>query len=123
MGLGSWLKSVGQKIGQATTWVAKGLPLVGSTITAIFPGAEGVVDTFTGIIGAVIAVEGTIASILTSNATGPDKARAAGNLAAQYILAAPFMHDKKIKDSAGFQKACATIAGGVADLLNSIENA
>jgi len=123
MGFGSFLKDLGTSVAKGTSTAQAGSQLVTSAIQTFAPGSNAAhgVDTFSAILGSVVAVEGTVASIAGANASGKDKAQAAGNLVAQAIMAAPFMQGKKVADQAKFQQACTTIAGGVADLLNSLQ--
>lgn len=53
---------------------------------------------------------------------GPQKLTAAAPLVAQAILQSALMADKKIANQDLFSKACTEIAGGMADLLNSLED-
>lgn len=102
----------------------KGVALVTgglSVVKQIVPEAGGVVtrlsteiEQFVNVIVAVEAV-GQISGI-----KGAEKARAAGSLIGQVILASPFMAGKKIKDVELFKQGCANIGGGFADVLNSL---
>jgi hypothetical protein len=51
---------------------------------------------------------------------GADKAAAAGPLVAQIILRSTLLTGQKIQDTALFNQGCVNIAGGVADVLNSL---
>jgi hypothetical protein len=52
--------------------------------------------------------------------SGPDKAKAAGPLIAQVILQSTIMTGQKIATPELFNQGCVEIAGGVADVLNSL---
>lgn len=121
MSFTSWLKSIGTAIAGGTKRVEAVAPLATALVEAVAPQTAPALDTFNAILGTVVSVEGTVASIANSNISGSDKAKAAGSLVAQVIMAAPFMQGKKINDQVKFQNACGTIAGGVADLLNSLQ--
>ena len=122
MSFTSWLKRVGQAIAGGTQKVEAVAPLAGALIEAVAPQSTHFVDTFNAILGTVVSVEGTAAAIANANISGPDKAKAAGALVAQVIMGAPFMEGKKIADQQKFQQSCSTIAGGIADLLNSLQS-
>ena len=121
MSFTTWLKSIGQKIASGTQAFGALVPIIGGIITTADPDATSGVNTFENIVGTVISVEGAVAGIAGSNITGAQKAQAAAGLVAQFVLAAPFMKGKTVDNQANFTKACQTIAGGVADLLNSLK--
>lgn len=56
----------------------------------------------------------------TSGMPGPDRAKAAGPLVAQIILNSTLLTGGKIEKPDLFASGCVTIAGGVADVLNSL---
>lgn len=86
-----------------------------------FPQTGGVIDTVSKDLSEIGAVVVNIEAIgQLKGLSGPDKAAAAGPLVAQIILNSTLVAGKKIADPAKFQAACATIAGGVADVLNSL---
>jgi hypothetical protein len=117
----NFLKKVGQIIAAVTGKIATAAPLVGQLVTSFDPAAAPYINVFEGAVGAVISVEGAVAAIANSNISGADKARAAGALVGQIIQLSPFMKGKDIADGEKFKNACATIAGGIADLLNSLK--
>ena len=122
MGLNSgWLKNIGADIAKGTAVAAPLAQLGGLAVATVAPQTAPPINTFEGIVSAVVQVEGAAQSITSLALTGPQKAQAAGALTAQVLLAMPFMQGKKVADLAKFQAASATIAGGVADLLNSLE--
>jgi hypothetical protein len=51
---------------------------------------------------------------------GAEKAKAAGPLIAQIILQSTIMTGQKINDATLFNQGCVNIAGGMADVLNSL---
>ena len=111
----SFLKHVGQLI-------AKGLGLLhyfGPVLSAVVPGAGVVVSELAQIGNVILNIEGAFNTV--TNAKGEDKLRAAGPLVAQVLRASELVAGRKIADEAKFLAASATIAGGVADLVNSLE--
>ncbi len=89
---------------------------------ALNPGAAGVIQkvdaSLTQIAQIIIEVE-TIGQKLAI--AGPQKLTAAAPLVAQVILQSSLLVGHKIHDEALFNKACGEIAGGFADLLNSLD--
>ena len=77
-------------------------------------------DDLTKIAGVVTTVE-AIAQAMTTPAPGAERLRMATPLVAQIVLQSDVLVGHKIKDQAAFYKACASIGGGMADLLNSLE--
>lgn len=91
------------------------------TLTKALPGTTGEVTTIskdlTDIGNVVVEVE---AFGQLQGLSGADKAKAAGPLVAQIILNSSLVAGKKIANPVLFQQANVEIAGGVADLLNSL---
>lgn len=81
-----------------------------------------------GVVGAAVSEIGQLADIIqlvevagqAAGQKGPQKLTMAAPLVAQAVLRSSALAGKKIADDALFQKACAGIAGGFADLLNSL---
>lgn len=103
-----------------------------STVTGLFlgfapviqkqyPQTGGVIDTVSKDLSEIGMVVVNIEAIgQLKGLTGPDKAKAAGPLVAQIILNSTLVAGKKIANPDLFNQACAEIAGGVADVLNSL---
>lgn len=53
---------------------------------------------------------------------GPDKLKAAAPLVAQIIMASSLLANHKIANPALFQQGCASVASGMADVLNSLND-
>jgi len=101
-----------------STAIATGLmPAVGASVPGAAPFVAKVESEISNIAGLVTTAE-VIGQTLGTK--GADKARSVAPLVAQEILRSSFMANKKIKDPTAFNKACETIGGGVADLLNSL---
>lgn len=112
-----------KKLGEV---LAKGIAIWAGFSTAVkeqYPGSSTVVQVIskdlTDIATVVVEVE-TIGQTLGQPGTA--KLAAAGPLVAQVILQSSLMANHKIADEVGFQKACQEIAGGMADLLNSLKD-
>lgn len=85
------------------------------------PGSTGIINTVSQDLSQVGNVVVQIEAIgQLQSLSGPDKAKAAGPLVAQIIASSALVAGKKIADQTAFNAACVTIAGGVADLLNSL---
>ena len=111
----TFLKKLGQIILKGTQIILGFAPLVQQMI----PGSAGLVSEFTQIAGIIAQVEvmGQALGI-----AGPDKLRAAAPAVAQIVLQSSVMLHREIADPVKFNTACATIAGGFADLLNSLKD-
>lgn len=79
-------------------------------------------DDLTKIGGIVVAVEGA-AGALSSPVPGAEKAKMTGPLIAQVILKSDLMVGHKVKNPDLFLQGCTAIGGGVADVINSLEEA
>lgn len=92
-------------------------PVVGQQL----PGGAGIVQRITKdlaeIANVIIAVE---AVGQLKGMPGPEKAKAAGPLVAQIVLQSTILAGKKIAKPDLFNAGCVNIAGGVADVLNSL---
>lgn len=111
----SLLKKIGTIILKGTQVLLNIAPLV----QAVMPGSAGVINEFNQIAAIIVQVEvmGQALGI-----AGPDKLKAAAPAVAQIILQSSVMVHREIADPVKFNAACATIAGGMADLLNSLKD-
>jgi hypothetical protein len=111
------------KIGQIVLKTTQLLLGFGPLINSTFPDASGkvvaVVDKLTEISDVIIKVE-VFGQAL--NLQGSDKLKAAGPMVAQIILSSAILADKKIADPVLFARGCTNIAGGMADVLNSLKD-
>ncbi len=114
----SWLKKIGQ-------WIVAGIKLeagLAPFARVLYPQSGPILDKveseLTQLAGIVVTAEAFGA---TTGLPGAEKIRVAGPLVGQLVQQSSLMVGKKIKDSAKFALACQTISGGMADLLNSLE--
>lgn len=120
-----WLKRIGGIVVKSLQIATGFMPLV----QGVAKGTEGekvvnqISDDLTKIAGAVSTVEVVFAAVNDPAAkTGAQKLQAVTPLIQQIILQSEIMVGKKIHNEQAFITACQTIGGGVADLLNAIEN-
>lgn len=86
-----------------------------------FPQTGGVLETVSKDMTEIANIVANVEAFgQLQNLSGPDKAKVAGPLVAQVLLNSALLANKKIANPAAFNAACVTIAGGVADLLNSL---
>lgn len=97
--------------------VALGLLPQLASIPGAGPAAGAVFSELAQIAGVIVHVEamGQVLGI-----KGPDKLKAAIPLVAQVVLASPLFANKKVADLALFNTGVEKLAGGFADVLNSI---
>jgi hypothetical protein len=102
----------------------KGIALVsgvGSVVGQQIPGTAGTVTRVIGFLSEIAPIVTTVETIgQIKNIPGPEKAKLAGPLIGQVILQSDFMSGKKIDQPDLFKLGCERIAGGVADILNSL---
>lgn len=104
--------------------IVKGLAIV----TGIAPIIQQIAPQAAGALTVVSSDLVQIASIVQNvevfgqslGLSGADKLRGAGPLVAQIVLTSALMANKKVANGPLFTQACTEIAGGVADLLNSL---
>lgn len=114
----SWLKKVGQIIVAGLKAEIGLSPL----IRKVYPQADGVLDKVESEWSQLVSVITTVEAIGAAlGLAGDAKIRAAGPLVGQLIQQSAFMAGKEIADTAAYAKASQTIAGGIADLLNSLK--
>lgn len=115
-----------KKFGQLVANIAGVVAGIGPIFAAAIPGKAGQaiqtgINDFEQVAGVVQTVETVFTTINGPDAkTGPEKLLAATPLVAQVILQSSALAGKKIADPTLFQSGCAKVAGGFADILNSI---
>lgn len=114
----TWLKRIGQIILNGAELAAG----IGPFVKIAAPQSAAVVDTVVSdlqqIKGIIVQVEAIGQAFKVA---GPDKLRVAGPLVAQVIAQSAVMTGHQIANVEAYNKACETIAGGMADLLNSLK--
>ena len=116
MGIG-WLKKAG-------AIALKGIEIAAgnaSTVKLVVPKAAGTVDKVVGELTQIKDIIVTVEAVGQAwGQPGAEKLRVAGPLVAQAIAQSSLMIGHEVADKAAYDAACATIAGGIADLLNSL---
>lgn len=114
----SWLKKFGGIVLKASE-IAAGVAPFAQTM---LPGEAAHIVTVSHDIAQVADVVAQVEAVGQALAlNGAQKLTAASPLVAQIVLKSSVLAGKKVKDPDLFKKACDEIAGGVADLLNSVE--
>lgn len=118
----SFLKKLGQVFIKGVALFTGFLPL----LSGVIPQRDAakiadIADDLTKVAGMVATVE-AIAQAASSPIAGAEKAKMVAPLVAQVILQSDIMVGKKIKDHVLFQQGCANVGGGMADILNSLED-
>ena len=99
--------------------VVSGLgPIVGGLGGSKVAAIEKEVENDLALIAAIIAQAEAMGQVL--KVPGADKLRMAAPLVAQIIMNSSIVAHKKIANEALFKKGCEEIAGGMADVLNSL---
>jgi len=96
---------------------------VGPLVSSAFPSTSGAVVTVTNdlsAIGQVVVNAEAFGQALSL--PGDQKLKAAIPAAAQVFLSSQMLHGRKVQDVARFNAAVATITGGVADMLKSLDD-
>lgn len=115
----SFLKKAGQMILKVLGAASTFFPLLGG----IFPAASVVGNELSKIGGVIVTTEQMATAMFGPDTkTGSQKLAAAVPHVAAIIQESELMAGKKVKDEAGFEKACTEITSGFADLLNSLEH-
>lgn len=90
-------------------------------ISQAFPSTTGSIATISKDIAEISVVVAQIEAIgQLRGLPGPEKAKAAGPLVAQILLRSSILSGQKVAQPELFNQGCVTIAGGVADVLNSL---
>lgn len=104
----------------------KGIAIAGGFTQVIgqqVPQAGGVVQASQGFLAKIAEVVMTVEALgQLKSLPGAEKAKAAGPLVAQIILRSTLVAGQKISDPVLFNQGCTNIAGGVADVLNSLSS-
>jgi len=117
MGFVSFLKKAGQILANVASVEAGLEPIFKGALPA---SAGPTVDKLDLIFKQVVAVEGAFAAAFPTGQTGAQKLIAAASLVAPVLQSVDSIRGKSIANEAAYSKAIQTIAGGVADLMNSI---
>lgn len=116
----NFLKKFGAAVLKGLAIVSGVAPLVEQSLPSSIAAKMNVgISDLTQLAGIITTVESVGQSL---SLPGPQKLTAAAPLVAQAVLQSTFMLNKTIADQAGFTKACGEIAGGIADLLNSLHD-
>ncbi len=113
----TFLKKLGQVLLKIVGIALQIEPLAAPFIGSASVKAAGVINDLTAIGQVVVQAE----ALIQGTGTGATKLAAASPLVANIIKTSELMIGKKVKDEAAFVKACQEITGGVADLLNSLD--
>jgi hypothetical protein len=120
-----WLKKAGIIIGQVTASVVGLTPAI-QMITSMTASKDddkivsALVDPLRQFASIVAQVE-AMANALTVPLAGPEKLKMATPMIAQVILSSSLMVKHKIENPVLFRQGCASIASGMADVLNSLK--
>lgn len=105
--------------------VLKGIAIASGFMPLVqqqFPQTSGAVTQFQGTLSKIAAIVVSIEAIgQLKGLPGAEKAKAAGPLVAQAILTSSLMVGQRIDNPTLFNQGCINIAGGVADVLNSLK--
>lgn len=113
----TFLKRLGQILAQGLEIVLGLEPIIARQ----FPNASAPVQVISKDLAAVAQVVVEMEAIgQVMGTAGPDKLKAAAPLVAQVIMQSSLMAGKTVANPALFNTACSEIAGGMADLLNSL---
>lgn len=77
-------------------------------------------DDLTKVAGIIVLVEGAAAAV-SSPLPGPEKLKMATPLVVQILLQSDILVGHKVKNQTLFQQGAASIASGMADVMNSLE--
>jgi hypothetical protein len=104
--------------------ILKGIAIaanIGGVVAQQIPQVSGPVNRALGFLTELAPIITTVEVIgQLRGIPGPEKAKLAGPLIGQVILQSDFMASKKIDQPDLFKLGCERIAGGVADVLNSL---
>ncbi len=110
------LKKIAGYIGQATAIVAG----FGPIFTALRPQDAGTVQTVSADLAQIADIVMLMETAFAAPGSGAQKLQASTPAVAQIILKSSLLANHKIEKADLFQKGCASIASGVADVLNSL---
>lgn len=110
-----------QRVGQI---LMKGIEIwagFAQTIQREFPGVSGPVQVITKDLTQIATIVTEVEAIgQIASTAGSDKLKAATPLVAQVIMQSALMEGRTVANPTLFTKSCEEIAGGMADLLNSL---
>lgn len=119
------------KLGSIFKAVGAELPYVGPVLAAFIPGTkdDAIIQKVTTEVGLVNDTIGDLTSVVALYESGgqalglkgPDKLLMAAGPAAKILLSSAAFAGKKIKDSELFQKGATSIASGLADCWNAVD--
>jgi hypothetical protein len=116
----SFLKKLGEVLNAGSGL----LPIVGPLINIFAPKAAPGVQNVSDELPKIAAIIAQIEAIgQAMQLPGAKKLEIAAPMVAQIVLASPLMAGKSIQDQVLFMKGVTGIAGGMADLLNSLNAA
>lgn len=114
----TWLKKVGEIILKGVEIVSGIAPIVSASL----PGSAGTVQVVSQDLAQIATVIQEVEVMGQAlKQPGPQKLTAAAPLVAQIVLQSSILAGRSIANEALFTQACSEIAGGVADLLNSLK--
>lgn len=118
--MNSFLKKLGQVINAGGALV----PVLGPLITGLAPKTAPTIQNINDELPKIIAVVAQMEAVGQAlQLPGPRKLELAVPMVTQILLAAPFMHGKKIKDPTLFTQGVKNLTSGVVDVLNSLDEA
>lgn len=112
----SFLKKAGMIIANVAAVEAGLAPVFKQAI----PQAAPAIDKLDLVVHQIVGIEGAFAAAFPGQQTGAQKVVAAASLIGPILSSVDAITGKHIQDESAYVKAVQTIAGGVADLLNSI---
>jgi hypothetical protein len=118
--MNSFLKKLGQVINAGGALVPVLGPLISGLAPKTAPAIQNVSDELPKIIAVVAQMEAVGQAM---QLPGAKKLELAVPMVTQILLAAPFMHGKKIQNPALFSQGAKNLTSGIVDLLNSLDEA
>ncbi len=115
----SFLKKLGQVLNAASGLIPVFGPLIAVAIPKSAPTIQNINDELPKIAEVIVQVEAIGQAM---NIPGAKKLEVAAPLVAQIVYQSQLLAGKKIKDQAMFMKGVTEVAGGVADILNSLDD-
>ena len=114
----TWLKKIGEIILKGVE-IASG---IAPMVSAALPGSAGPVQVVSQDLAQIASIIQDVEVMGQAlQQAGPQKLQAAAPLVAQVILQSSVLANHAIANPALFNQACTEIAGGMADLLNSLK--
>lgn len=113
----SFLKRAGQILANVASVEAGLEPIFKGALPA---SAGPTIDKADLLFKQVVAIEGAFAAAFPTGQTGAQKLIASASLIGPVLQSVDTIRGKSIANEAAYQKAVQTIAGGIADLMNSL---